>query len=151
MYCNQPHATIFVRDGVWCGGRTLFVVCYCAAAAIAGHMYSVGYGCKPDTEQASKWFAEASKRLGYNVLTDQPPLMSSIGPPQLQQQAAGAAAGSSGNGNSSSRSQQRLLQGSSSAGGCAGAGNSSGAGGLVGTLTPPPPAVVATRAPTAQC
>eukprot|EP00775_Hariotina_reticulata_P009047 gene9047-biopygen10933 len=54
--------------------------------ALLGHMYTVGYGCKPDALEASKWFAEASKRLGYNVLTDQPPLMSSVGP-QLPQQA----------------------------------------------------------------
>lgn len=109
--------------------------------ALLGHMYSVGYGCKPDNEQASKWFAEASKRLGYNVLTDQPPLMSCVGPAQQQQPAAAAGAGSSGNGSSR---PQRPLQ--SSGGGCGGAGNSSNAGGL----TPPPPAVVATAASTAQ-
>lgn len=54
--------------------------------ALLGHMYTVGYGCKPDGEQATKWLTEASKRLGYNVLQDQPPNMHQAGPPKLQQQ-----------------------------------------------------------------
>lgn len=54
--------------------------------ALLGHMYSVGYGCKADPEEAAKWFSEASKRLGYNVLTDQSPIMQHAGPPDLQQQ-----------------------------------------------------------------
>lgn len=54
--------------------------------ALLGHMYTVGYGCKPDADEATKWFTEASKRLGYNVLQDQPPIMHPSGPPEPQQQ-----------------------------------------------------------------
>jgi hypothetical protein len=53
---------------------------------LLGHMYTVGYGCKPNPEEATKWFDEASKLLGYNVRSDPAPIMSSVGPPSLQQQ-----------------------------------------------------------------
>lgn len=55
--------------------------------ALLGHMYTVGYGCKPDPQEATRWFAEASKVLGYDVLRDQPPIMHPTGPPELAQQA----------------------------------------------------------------
>lgn len=53
---------------------------------LLGHMYTVGYGCKPNPDEASKWFDEASKLLGYNVRSDPAPIMSSVGPPGLLQQ-----------------------------------------------------------------
>eukprot|EP00878_Enallax_costatus_P006403 GHUV01006714.1.p1 GENE.GHUV01006714.1~~GHUV01006714.1.p1 ORF type:complete len:157 (+),score=57.33 GHUV01006714.1:312-782(+) len=54
--------------------------------ALLGHMYTVGYGCKPDPQEAGKWFSEASKLLGYDVLRDQPPIMHPTGPPEAPQQ-----------------------------------------------------------------
>ena len=38
--------------------------------ALLGHMYSVGYGCQPDPVESQRWFDEANKRLGYNVLAE---------------------------------------------------------------------------------
>lgn len=53
--------------------------------ALLGHMYTVGYGCKVDPEEATKWFDEASKLLGYNVRTDPAPILSSTaGPAEAQ-------------------------------------------------------------------
>jgi hypothetical protein len=49
--------------------------------ALLGHMYTVGYGCKVDPDEATKWFDEASKLLGYNVRTDPAPILSSTAGP----------------------------------------------------------------------
>lgn len=41
--------------------------------ALLGHMLNAGYGCTADPGEAQKWYDEASKKLGYNVLTEPPP------------------------------------------------------------------------------